>query len=87
MAEYPRPHVPGKSIPYYPIPRDENQLLYNKYAAAAQAEFTQVHFAGRLADYQYYNMDLKLARARSSLPRSMAVLIGSEASGEGASLR
>ena len=63
MAEYPRPHVPGKSIPYYPIPRDENQLLYNKYAAAAQAEFTQVHFAGRLADYQYYNMDQACARA------------------------
>jgi UDP-galactopyranose mutase len=39
MAEYPRPHLPGETIAYYPIPRDENQLLYAKYAAAAQAEF------------------------------------------------
>jgi UDP-galactopyranose mutase len=63
VAEYPQPHEPGKTIAYYPIPRDENQLLYAKYAAAAQAEFPHVRFAGRLADYQYYNMDQACARA------------------------
>lgn len=63
MAEYPRPHLPGETIAYYPIPRDENQLLYAKYAAAAQAEFPHICFAGRLADYQYYNMDQACARA------------------------
>ena len=57
MAEYPRPHLPGETIVYYPIPRDENQLLYAKYAAAAQAEFPLICLAGRLADYQYYNTD------------------------------
>jgi UDP-galactopyranose mutase len=63
MIEYPQPHEPGKTIAYYPIPRDENQVLYAKYAAAARAEFPNVCFAGRLADYQYYNMDQACARA------------------------
>ena len=63
VTEYPQPHVPGRTIAYYPIPRDENQLLYAKYAALAQAEYTHVHFAGRLANYQYYNMDQACARA------------------------
>jgi UDP-galactopyranose mutase len=63
MIEYPQPHEPGKTIAYYPIPRDENQLLYAKYAATARAEFPHICFAGRLADYQYYNMDQACARA------------------------
>ena len=63
VTEYPQPHVPGRTIAYYPIPRDENQLLYAKYAALAQAEYTHVHFAGRLANYQYYNMDQACGRA------------------------
>ena len=63
ITEYPRPHEPGKTIAYYPIPRDQNQLLYAKYAAVAQSRFPNVIFAGRLADYQYYNMDQACARA------------------------
>jgi UDP-galactopyranose mutase len=63
VTEYPQPHVPGRTTAYYPVPRDDNQLLYAKYAALAQVEYTQVHFAGRLADYQYYNMDQACARA------------------------
>jgi UDP-galactopyranose mutase len=63
ITEYPQSHEPGKTIAYYPVPRDENQLLYAKYAAAAKAEFPHVCLAGRLADYQYYNMDQACARA------------------------
>jgi UDP-galactopyranose mutase len=63
ITEYPMPHTPQKTIAYYPIPRDENQLLYAKYAAAARNEYPRVSFAGRLADYQYYNMDQACARA------------------------
>ena len=63
ITEYPQPHEPRKTIAYYPVPRDENQLLYAKYAAAAATEFPHVRFAGRLADYQYYNMDQACARA------------------------
>jgi UDP-galactopyranose mutase len=63
MVEYPQPHEPGKTIAYYPIPRDENRLLYAKYAETAQTEYPHVCFAGRLADYQYYNMDQACARS------------------------
>ena len=63
MKEFPQPHEPGKTIPYYPIPREENQLLYAKYVAAIRDEYPDVYFAGRLADYQYYNMDQACARA------------------------
>jgi UDP-galactopyranose mutase len=63
ITEYPRAHEPGRTIAYYPIPRDENQLLYARYLEAARAEFPSMLFAGRLADYQYYNMDQACARA------------------------
>jgi UDP-galactopyranose mutase len=62
MKEYPVAHVPGKTVAYYPIPRDENQAFYSRYAEAAKAEFPQTIFAGRLGDYQYYNMDQACAR-------------------------
>jgi UDP-galactopyranose mutase len=62
ITEYPQPHIPGETIAYYPIPRDDNQALYAKYAAAASTEFPNVVLAGRLADYQYYNMDQACAR-------------------------
>jgi UDP-galactopyranose mutase len=62
MKEYPVAHVPGKTVAYYPIPRDENQAFYSRYAEAAKAEFPETIFAGRLGDYQYYNMDQACAR-------------------------
>ena len=42
--------------PYYPVPRPENQALFKKYEALAQAT-PDVTFVGRLATYRYYNMD------------------------------
>jgi len=63
LTEYPTPHEPGRTIAYYPIPREENQILYARYLEAARSEFPMVIFAGRLADYQYYNMDQACARA------------------------
>jgi UDP-galactopyranose mutase len=62
MKEYPIAHLPGETIPYYPIPRDDNQTLYAKYFDAAREAFPGVIFAGRLGDYQYYNMDQACAR-------------------------
>ena len=52
VYEYPR----GEGDPYYPIPREENQEIYLKYKALAEAT-PSVHFVGRLATYKYYNMD------------------------------
>lgn len=65
MAEYPQPHVRGENDPYYPIPQQENRDLYQKYQVEAEKLKGQVLFAGRLGDYQYYNMDQAVARAMS----------------------
>ena len=48
--------------PYYPIPRPDNEALYQRYAALAEAE-ADVSFVGRLAQYRYYNMDQVTAAA------------------------
>jgi UDP-galactopyranose mutase len=51
--------------PYYPVPRPENRRLYERYAALAAAE-RGVTFVGRLARYQYLNMDQVVAQALSA---------------------
>ncbi len=51
--------------PYYPVPRPENRELYNRYAALAARE-RGVTFVGRLARYQYLNMDQVVAQALSA---------------------
>lgn len=48
--------------PYYPIPTRANAELYRAYAVLADAT-PGVHFAGRLATYQYYNMDQVVGQA------------------------
>ena len=50
--------------PYYPIPRPDNEALFKRYEALAEAE-PDVHFIGRLAQYRYYNMDQVVAAALS----------------------
>ena len=62
ITEYPQAHEPGRTIAYYPIPRDENKALHDRYVAAAEQEFSSMIIAGRLGDYQYYNMDQACAR-------------------------
>lgn len=52
VSEYPQ----TEGEPYYPIPREGNELLYSKYKELAVAE-KSVDFVGRLAQYRYYNMD------------------------------
>ncbi|MGV8842498.1 MAG: UDP-galactopyranose mutase [Pseudomonas sp.] len=48
--------------PYYPIPRQENTDLYNRYKALAD-DTPGVTFLGRLATYKYYNMDQVVGQA------------------------
>lgn len=60
--EFSESYEAGRNEPYYPVPQDENQELYRRYAAEA-AKLENVHFAGRLADYNYYNMDQAVGRA------------------------
>jgi UDP-galactopyranose mutase len=61
--EYPS----AEGDPYYPIPREENQVLYKKYAALAAAQ-EDVSFVGRLATYRYYNMDQVVGQALALPP-------------------
>lgn len=61
--EYPQPHKRGENDPYYPIPREENRDIHNLYLREAEQLGDRVIFAGRLADYKYYNMDQAVARA------------------------
>ncbi|HEX8618735.1 MAG TPA: UDP-galactopyranose mutase [Thermoanaerobaculia bacterium] len=63
IVEYPQAYEWGKNEAYYPIPRDENRELYEKYAAEVTKLNGSVLFVGRLADYKYYNMDQAAARA------------------------
>ena len=63
VYEYPQAHRPGETDPYYPIPRPDNREHFAKYEAEAAKLNGSVMFAGRLADYKYYNMDQACARA------------------------
>jgi UDP-galactopyranose mutase len=56
--------------PYYPIPRPENAILYNRYKALADQ--SGVYFVGRLASYKYYNMDQVVAQALSTFKKIQA---------------
>ena len=49
-------------IPYYAIINPENKALYGQYAALA-AQYPNLYLLGRLAEYQYYNMDAIVKRA------------------------
>jgi UDP-galactopyranose mutase len=48
--------------PYYPIPTEQNRELFLKYRAMS-GTLRNVIFCGRLAEYQYYNMDQVVANA------------------------
>ncbi len=48
--------------PFYPTPTNENRKLYMKYSEHSKL-LNHVIFGGRLAEYQYYNMDQVIANA------------------------
>lgn len=55
--------------PYYPIPRAENRDRFRAYEALAARERPEVLLVGRLARYQYLNMDQVVAQALVSVDR------------------
>jgi UDP-galactopyranose mutase len=61
-------HPRDEGDPYYPVPRPENQELYQRYKALA-TERPGVSFVGRLARYQYLNMDQVVGQALSVYER------------------
>ena len=59
MKEYPQDYDkndPIKNIPYYPIPKDTNTDLYNKYFNLSE-KYKNLTLVGRLAEYKYYDMN------------------------------
>lgn len=68
VREYPS----GEGDPFYPIPRPENEALYQQYKTLARSQ-RHVTFVGRLAQYRYYNMDQVVA---ASLAASEAIGLG-----------
>jgi UDP-galactopyranose mutase len=67
VYEYPTDEGP----PYYPVPRPESRALFKRYQALAASE-RRVVFAGRLARYQYLNMDQVVAQALATYDRLVA---------------
>jgi UDP-galactopyranose mutase len=63
-VEFPR----SEGDPYYPIPTAETKALYKRYEELASRE-RGVTFVGRLARYQYLNMDQVTAQALSVFER------------------
>lgn len=57
VKEYPFAYTGAAGeIPYYAILNENNQALYNKYAALTK-KYPNMHLLGRLAEYKYYNID------------------------------
>ncbi len=67
--------------PYYPIPRPENQALYKRYEALADAT-ADTWFVGRLATYRYLNMDQVVGQSLATFARLDAALPRTAANGE-----
>lgn len=64
VREYPT----DQGDPYYPIPCDENEMLFKKYQELAMKE-EHVTFVGRLAEYRYYNMDQVVGAALNAVDK------------------
>ncbi len=63
MREYPASYTGEEGqIPYYAILNDTNKKLYEKYKGMLQ-EYGNIYALGRLAEYQYYNMDAMVEKA------------------------
>jgi UDP-galactopyranose mutase len=61
-------HPRSQGDPYYPIPNPETQALLKRYQALA-AERPDVTFVGRLARYQYLNMDQVTGQALATFDK------------------
>jgi UDP-galactopyranose mutase len=61
--EYPMAHQPGQTEPFYPVLNGEARALHQRYLDLAAADLDGAYFAGRLADYRYYDMDQAVLKA------------------------
>ena len=65
VKEYPMPYSGGEDeIPYYAINNSKNDALFFRYRALVE-QIPNFYLLGRLAEYQYYNIDAIVDRALS----------------------
>ncbi len=76
VYEYPVPCTETR-IPYYPVESEENRTLYKKYKELLEP-VKNLYLLGRLAEYQYYNMDITIYQAMNLAYK----LIGEEKNGD-----
>ena len=70
--EYPHNYnLERGDVPYYPLPKKEHRETYQKYRAKAD-KFDNLILVGRLAEYQYYNMDRVIERALITFQEKIA---------------
>jgi len=69
VREYPR----AEGEPFHPIPRPDNQALFQRYRMLADRQ-PDVTFVGRLAQYRYYNVDQAVAAAMTAATRVIECL-------------
>ncbi|WP_308302321.1 UDP-galactopyranose mutase [Bacillus sp. V5-8f] len=62
VKEFSQVYVPEENTPYYPIKNDENAEWYRKYKEEAR-KYSNLIMLGRLAEYQYYDMDMVVGKA------------------------
>ena len=65
-----REYTQPEGEPYYPVPNDESRKLYSLYKKEA-CGLKNVLFCGRLAEYQYFNMDQVIASVLSKFNKIM----------------
>ena len=58
-------------IPYYPINTEENNLIYKQYKLYAEKEHSKLIVGGRLGNYRYYDMDMTVANALSTVKKEL----------------
>ena len=56
LKEYPKDYKESEDIPYYPVFTDSSRNLYVRYKKLS-GKFNNLVMLGRLAEYQYYDMD------------------------------
>lgn len=62
VREFPEEYYPDINIPYYPVKDDINLTLYKRYKKEVE-KYKKLHLLGRLAEYNYYDMDAVVAKA------------------------
>jgi UDP-galactopyranose mutase len=77
VREYPC----AEGDPYYPIPRPENERLYQRYKELAEG-VADVTFVGRLAQYRYYNMDQVVAAALTAVEKRVRPRLSARHAGQ-----